>query len=115
MLLAGVASWQAPVPRVQNALVPRVQNAPVRAAAPHAKIMGAALAAAFTTKDDASQEELSLPEKEDRVVEAIRAGLDAGAARPGRAFSALGEFGQASGDLAQSWLTPQWWPSKAVE
>merc|ERR1719310_2635743 len=82
--------------------------APARATVPTAKIMGAALAAAFSAKkDDAPPDERSLEEKEEAVIEAIRAGLDAGIMKPRRAFSALGDFGKASGQLAQSWLTPQ--------
>lgn len=75
----------------------------------HAKITGAALAAAFAAKkkDGAPAEELTIAQKEEQVVVAIRKALDAGPAQPRECFSALGDFGKASGDLAQSWLTPQ--------
>lgn len=77
-----------------------------------AKFVGAALAAAFASKNEESAgdvppAELSIAEKEDRVIEAIRAGLEAGITKPKAAFSAIGDFGIASGDLAQTWLTPQ--------
>ena len=77
-----------------------------------AKFVGAALAAAFAAKNEESTSavpsvELSLEEKEDRVIEAIREGLKAGITKPKAAFSAIGEFGKASGELAQTWLTPQ--------
>ena len=80
-------------------------------AAVNAKITGAALAAAFASKNERKEgklvAELSLDEKEAAVVAAIREGLEAGPMRPRRAFDALAEFGKASGSLAQSWLTPQ--------
>ena len=81
-----------------------------------AKITGAALAAAFAAQKKGDQEDgeqpeppllLTLEEKEDRVVSAIRAIVDAGPSNPRRAVSAMGDFGRASGDLAQTWLTPQ--------
>ena len=80
-----------------------------RTTPPVAKITGAALAAAFAAKNDGTEpkQELTLPEKEDAVVEAIRSVIDAGIARPRAAADALGEFGRCSGALAQSWLTPQ--------
>ena len=73
-----------------------------------AKITGAALAAAFASKDEAADAvEETLEEKEERVIEAIRDGLDAGIGKPRRAFTALGDFGKRSGSLAQTWLTPE--------
>ena len=50
-----------------------------RATAPQAKFVGAALAAAFAAKDDdeAPPAELTIEEKEERVVQAITKGLDA--------------------------------------
>ena len=81
----------------------RPRHAPV-----HAKITGAALAAAFAAKDDAEPAEpLSIEEREERVVAAVRAGLDAGIQKPRALWSALGDFGRESGGLAQTWLTPQ--------
>ena len=72
-----------------------------------AKITGAALAAAFASKGK-PEVELTLPEKEERVIEAIRRGIDAaGIGAAGQVFNALGDFGQASGALAQTWLTPK--------
>ena len=79
-------------------------------AAVQAKITGAALAAAFAAKneDGPPAKELSLAEKEELVIQTIRDGLEAGSdAAPKRVFEALGEFGKASGTLAQTWLTPQ--------
>lgn len=79
-----------------------------RAAVIDAKIIGAALAAAFTSKSEPGESaSISIADKEERVIVAIREGLDAGFGEPRRAWSALGAFGQASGDLAQTWLTPQ--------
>ena len=73
-----------------------------------AKITGAALAAAFASKDAGDNVvHETLEEKEERVIEAIRDGLEAGIGRPRRMFSALGEFGKRSGQLAQTWLTPE--------
>ena len=73
-----------------------------------AKITGAALAAAFASKSEPGESASnSIADKEERVIVAIREGLDAGFGEPRRAWSALGAFGQASGDLAQTWLTPQ--------
>ena len=88
------------------------------------KITGAALAAAFASKNDPKPEQqLSLEDKEQRVIESIRATLDAGKSlKPRRTATALGEFGTASGTLAQTWLTPQacerivyyWWGSWTI-
>ena len=79
-----------------------------RAAVINARITGAALAAAFTSKSEPGESaSLSIADKEERVIVAIREGLDAGLGEPRRAWSAVGAFGQASGDLAQTWLTPQ--------
>ena len=56
----------------------RPRHAPV-----HAKITGAALAAAFAAKDDAEPAEpVGIEEREERVVAAVRAGLDAGIGKP---------------------------------
>lgn len=97
------------------ALLPPVGFSPPakshRAPAPSAKFVGAALAAAFASKDDGtatdSEEQLSLAETEERVIQTIRDVIDAGVGKPRQAWSALGEFGKASGTLAQTWLTPQ--------
>ena len=81
----------------------------VRAPDPVGKFVGAALAAAFASKNDAvaSAEQRSLAETENQVIQAIRDVLDAGVTKPRRTWSALGDFGKASGSLAQTWLTPQ--------
>ena len=84
-----------------------------------AKITGAALAAAFAAKNSKGlKTELTLDEKEAKVIDAIRETISAGRdMQPRRVISALGDFGGASGTLAQTWLTPQqcervvyyWW------
>ena len=78
-----------------------------RSAAPQAKITGAALAAAFASAPQNDAREPTLEEKEERVIRSIREGLNAGIGQPRRLLDSLGEFGQASGVLAQTWLTPQ--------
>lgn len=77
-----------PVPRLTVAsLQHRTTNV-------QAKFVGAALAAAFAAKNDDKSSsmvpsvELSLEEKEDRVIEAIREGLEAGVTKPKAALSA---------------------------
>ena len=84
-----------------------------------AKITGAALAAAFAAKNSKGlKTELTLDEKEAKVIDAIRETISAGRdMQPRRVISALGDFGGASGTRAQTWLTPQqcervvyyWW------
>jgi hypothetical protein len=110
-----------PTPQPPRAGLLRPPPIPPRTGPIHAKITGAALAAAFAAKNDdgpSPTANLTLAEKEAAVIEAIRECLDAGRNRqPKRIFSALGAFGNASGVLAQTWLTPQqlerccffWW------
>jgi hypothetical protein len=82
------------------------------------KITGAALAAAFAAKGKPQEQQLSLVEKEECVVESIREAIKAGQSMDlRRTGAALGQFANASGALAQTWLTPQscervvyyWW------
>ena len=91
-------------------------HSPVRPSTPratvHAKVVGAALAAAFASKNGKSdskvEDDLSLEAKQRAVVESIQTVLAAASSwKPRETFSALGEFGQASGGLATSWLTPE--------
>ena len=107
-----ILGWTtAPGPHVPH--LPHAHAAVPRAGPVTAKFIGAALAAAFAEKNDknktavAARAAETLEQKEERVVETIRAVIDAGAAvKPRKTFSALGDFGQASGSLAQTWLTP---------
>lgn len=84
-----------------------------RSGTPQAKFIGAALAAAFAEKNNKNKTAVAdraletLEQKEERVVASISATIDAGSAlQPKKTFEALGDFGQASGSLAQTWLTP---------
>ena len=116
VLIAGLAGMLVRTPSPLVRVAQRSRAGPV-----HAKITAAALAAAFASKENktsSSSANLTLAQKEGAVIEAIRDGLDAGRnVQPKRVFSALGDFGAASGNLAQTWLTPQqlerccffWW------
>ena len=84
-------------------------HSPVRPSTPratvHAKVVGAALLAAFASKsgksDSKVEDDLSLEAKQRAVVESIQTVLAAASSwKPRETFSALGEFGQASGGLA---------------
>ena len=116
VLIAGLAGMLVRTPPPLVRVAQRSRAGPV-----HAKITAAALAAAFASKENktsSSSANLTLAQKEGAVIEAIRDGLDAGRnVQPKRVFSAMGDFGAASGNLAQTWLTPQqlerccffWW------